>query len=66
MKNYATRIDENRKVWLSDKTPEYVHGWRECEKGNAHKQYMYPEQHEQDEYTRGYGEFFAVHECEAN
>jgi len=56
-------INEKRALWLKDKTPEYVHGWRECEKGNTHKQFMYPDQHDQDKYTTGYSEFFAIQEC---
>ena len=64
--NKMTTISEimrKRELWLADKTPEYVHGWKECEKGNPHKQYMYPEQHDQDKYTVGYSEFFAIQEC---
>ena len=59
-----TTADEKRAYWLSDKTPEYKHGWKECEKGNPHRQFMYPEQEEQDKYTTGYSEFFAVQECQ--
>jgi hypothetical protein len=60
-----TTVEEKRELWLKDKTPEYVHGWRECEKGNPHKQFMYPDQHDQDEYSVGYSEFFAIQECSA-
>jgi len=55
---------EKREIWLEDKPPEYVHGWRECEKGNPHKEFMYPEQPEQDEYTLGYREHFVIQECQ--
>ena len=44
------------KFWLSNKTPEYVHGWKDRIEDNDHKEYMYPEQHSQDEYRRGYEE----------
>ena len=58
--------EEKRELWLKDKSPVYHHGWEECEKGNRHKQFMYPEQHDQDEYTLGYSECFAIQERTAN
>lgn len=65
MKNYLKVVKARQEEWLKDKSQVYVHGWKECATGNAHKQYMYPEQHDQDEYTLGYSERFAVGECEA-
>ena len=56
-------IEEKRELWLTDKTRVYQHGWKECEKGNPHKQFMYPDQEDQDEYTVGYSEHFAVQKC---
>lgn len=52
--------EEKRKLWLKDKSREYHHGWKECEKGNPHKQLMYPEQHDQYEYTEGYSDCFDI------
>jgi hypothetical protein len=59
-------ITKKQKIenWLEDKTHVYQHGWKECGKGNSHRQFMYPDQHDQDEYTIGYSEHFAVQECE--
>ena len=58
-----TSTQEKRELWLSDKTQEYKHGWKECEQGNPHREFMYPDQYDQDKYTTGYSEFFAIHEC---
>jgi len=54
---------EKRELWLKDKTREYVHGWRQCEKGNSYNEFMYPEQPEQDQYAIGWREYFAVDKC---
>ncbi len=58
-------VEEKRELWLKDKTTVYKHGWKECQKGNPHKQFMYPDQEDQDEYSVGYSEFFAIQECSA-
>jgi len=62
----SVSIKQKRVLWLENKTPEYVHGWKECENGNPHREYMYPDQHDQDKYTTGYGDYFAIHESEVN